>query len=340
MANCPQKIPFPLCLKLWDIKHLEYALGGYTLESLQYFITNKSTNVKAFTLIQNRNGKTKQRVVYNTSDGYKKLLKTINKKILQKAIFPEGILGGVLGKAIADMAKYHCGRESLFSMDFKNFFPSIKSGMVFRFFQRSNCSNKIAAILTDLITLENALPQGFPTSPMMANLVAYDLDVTHSEIARKNKLLRTRWIDDIVVSGRTANVKKAIPSLIGSVKQFGFTINNKKSRFNARSEKPVVVGLEVSRNSPHATDMFINEIDRLLRKCNDEGLSIVQSTYDPKGDGQIRNLQASLIGRIKFLAKYDPEIAKSFFNRMDSLNWSDSENEIVQTRKQFKTIPK
>jgi hypothetical protein len=295
---------FPLLLNLWKNKHLEYALGGYPVDALQHFIQRQNENIREFTIEQNRNGKVKKRTVYDTADVYKNLLKTINRKILCRATFPFGILGGIPGKAIDEMAGCHCGREAIFSIDFKKFFPSITSGMVFRFFQQAKCSNEIAGIITNLITFQKALPQGFPTNTMMANLIAYDLDVKHLEIAKRFNLIRTRWVDDIVFSGRGRDIEKAIPAIIGAVKGTGFTINNRKTRFLPRRENPVVVGLDVGRTSPHVPLVQINEVDRLISLCESDGAETVQLTYDPKGTGKIKNLKASLDGLTNFIEKY------------------------------------
>jgi hypothetical protein len=312
---------FPLLLNLWKNQHLEYALDGYRIDALQHFIQKKNDNIKQFTIEQVRKGNVKKRIVHDTADGYKKLLKTINRRILSRATFPSGILGGIPGKAIDEMARCHCGREAIFSIDFKNFFPSITSGMVFKFFQQAKCSNEIAEILTDLVTFDNALPQGFPTSTMMANLVAYNLDKKHLEIAKRFNLVRTRWVDDIVFSGRGSEIKKVVPSIIGAVKASGFTINNSKTQFSPRSENPVVVGLDVGRSSPHVPWIQIHEVDRLIGLCESDGVETVQLTYDPKGTGRIKNLKASLTGLTKFIEKYDPGIAQSFRNRIASLTW-------------------
>lgn len=312
---------YPLELNLWKIEHLEYALSGYRLDSLKYFINNKNKNVKKLTKAQNRNGEIKTRIVYNASDGYKKLLKIINKRLLQNAKLPPGVVGGTIGKTIDDMAKVHCGKEALFVMDFKDFFPNIKSGMVFSFFKRAKCSNEIAGILTDLVTLNKSLPQGFPTSPMVANILAYDLDLEHMKLAKMYNLLRTRWIDDIVFSGRTVSIKEAAPYLVGFVKPSGFVIKNKKIHFAARKEKTVIVGLEVNRKALHVPLVHIHEVNRLLTKCKEEGVDSVQSTYDPEGEGKIKDLKSSLEGRIRFIGKYDSEIATSLLSQLNALEW-------------------
>jgi hypothetical protein len=160
---------FPLKLNLNSHNHLALRLG-YPIDTIEYFKKNKNSNVKELILNQIKNGKLKERVVYNPSPQYKKLLRAINSKLLRRSVLPEGVLGGVIGKCIDDLVKVHCNQEAVLSMDLKKFFPSIKSGRVVKFFRSAGCSPDISGILTDLVTLKDSLPQGFPTSPMLANL--------------------------------------------------------------------------------------------------------------------------------------------------------------------------
>lgn len=313
---------FPLKLNLYNVTHLEKTLG-YSIKSIRYFVDQKDKNVFKKTIIQNRNGKPKERVVYNTSVNFKVLLRQLNKKILQKAVFPTGVLGGIVGNSIDDMAKKHCGKEALFSIDLKDFFQNINSGMVFSMFDLSGCSNEICGLLTDLVTYNNFLPQGFPTSPMVANIIAYNLDVAHFHITKKNNLTRTRWIDDIVFSGRITDIKASTHSIVGAVGKCGFLMNKNKLHYCIRKSKPVVTGLCVNRHRPHSTDLQVMMLDKLITRCEKEGIPIVQATFDPDCVGKIRNLNASIYGKIRFISKYDPEIAKSFQNRFDSLLKSD-----------------
>jgi len=311
---------FPLKLNLWKVEHLALRLG-YKENVLRYFISKRSENVNEIKLNQVRNGKQKIRTVYGTSDGYKKLLRKINKNILQTANFPDGILGGIIGKAIDDMANKHCGREALFSIDFKEFFPNIKSEMVRKFFRRAKCSKEVADILTDLVTFNEFLPQGFPTSTMMANLIAYDLDIKHLSIAKKYNLVRTRWIDDVVFSGRTAAIKEAIPIIIGTVSPLGFKINNKKTRFEPRGAKPIVTGLEVNHKSPRVPLVRIHAIERLLGICEKENPLIAQSIYESDSGRKVKDFRASLNGQITFVEKHDSKKGLVLRERMGAICW-------------------
>jgi len=318
-----KKDKFPLSLNLWEVKYIERLLG-YTKDKLKEFISKRKNYVNKMELPQIRNGKLKKRTVYDTSDDYKKLLKIINKKILQKAILPEGILGGVVGKTIDDMARVHCKKEALFVMDFKDFFPKIKTGMVFHFFQKAKCSNEIAGILTDLVTFDDHLPQGFPTSTMMANLIAYDLDVKHLELAKKYNLVRTRWVDDIVFSGRKFAITAAIPYIRGVVKPCGFEINDKKTKFIPRDarkeeEKPTVTGLMVDRNSLYISSIKIHAIEHLLDACETESPEIAQKIYENDTGRKIKNFQASLCGQIDFVKKYNVKKGLELMERMNAI---------------------
>ena len=95
-----------------------------------------------------------------------------------------------------------------------------------------NCSPEIAKFLTELMTYNNSLPQGFSTSPMLANIVCYKLDMEQLTICDSYCINRTRWIDDIVFSGRRKDLEKAAPKLITAVAKNGFVINKRKSSFS------------------------------------------------------------------------------------------------------------
>jgi hypothetical protein len=209
--------PFPLHLDLKNIKYLERRLQK-DIKELEHFGRNKGRFTEQLTLIQIKNGRRKERIVFNPCKPYKEILRRINRALLQRAVLPPGVLGGVIGKSIDDMTEVHCGQEAVFSIDLKNFFPGIGSGRIFKFFKKTGCTNNVAGILTDLVTLNDALPQGFPTSTTLANLVAYELDCQHIEHCNTFKIHRTRWIDDIVFSGRTATLKNHTSTLIGAIR--------------------------------------------------------------------------------------------------------------------------
>lgn len=89
------------------------------------------------------------------------------------------------------------------------------------------------------------LPQGFPTSPMIANLIAYGLDMQHLGQCDKSNITRTRWIDDIVFSGETVALKSNMRSLMGAIAHHGFKLNYRETAYKVRANHPIVTGLDV-----------------------------------------------------------------------------------------------
>jgi hypothetical protein len=312
--------PFPLCLDLKEPKHLGLRLKK-NIKELEYFSRNKARHTDKLTLIQIKNGRRKERIVFNPSKPYKEILRRINRAFLQQAILPPGVLGGVIGKSIDDMAKVHCGQEAVFSIDLKNFFPGIDSGRIFKFFQKTGCTGDVAGILTDLVTLDGALPQGFPTSTMLANFIAYGLDCQHLDQCKQFKINRTRWIDDIVFSGRTATLKSCSSKLIGAIRPHGFNLNMDKTTFTVRNNKPEIVGLEVSHRKPCLPQIVIDKILTILIECKESGVSVVQAAYECDAFGRLKKLKPSLEGKIRRVEQYGHKEAGEMRNLFNSIAW-------------------
>lgn len=312
---------FPLKININSKKHIVQRIG-YPYEAFEYFRNNKEVNVNKLILKQLKNGKIKERVVYNPSNEYKKLLRAINRELLQRTKLPEGILGGVIGKSIIDMAKVHSGREAVLLMDCKNFFPSITSGRVVNLFRNANCSPEIAGLLTDLVTLNDSLPQGFPTSPMLANLIAFGLDIQHIEQGRKYNLNRIRWLDDIVFSGRAKDLTISIKPLLGAIKPHGFQLNNKKTEYKVRNNRPIVCGLDVSRKVPHVPVVVIDKVREILYDCKHSGITAVQTAYESDSFGRKKDLKSSLNGRIQNIERYNAVEGKELKDIFNSISWN------------------
>jgi hypothetical protein len=312
---------FPLALDLRSFKHLSLRLG-LPIERLQFFADNKSKNVRQIVLTQVRNGRSKERTVHNPSDEYKDLLRRIHRQFLRQANLPEGVLGGVVGKCVTELVAQHCHQEAVFSIDLKNFFPSIKSGRVFNLFLKMGCLHEVAGLLTDLVTLDGSVPQGFPTSPMLANLAAFGLDCQQLQICRSQSIRRTRWIDDIVFSGRTEAITNSIVSLVGAVAPHGFRLNNRKTEFTPRCCGPNVLGLDLGSGTPRVPRQVVDKVADILEECRLNGPRAVQENYECNVFGKRKDLKASLDGRIRHVERHNPEDGARLRHLFDSVQWS------------------
>jgi hypothetical protein len=86
-------------------------------------------------------------------------------------------------------AIFTLSRNSVPLADMKNFFPYISHHQVFEVFRRNDFSPDVSHILTKLTTYKEGLPQGAPTSPIIANLVFIQTGIKLLEIANRNNLI-------------------------------------------------------------------------------------------------------------------------------------------------------
>jgi len=273
-------------------------------DQLEEIIEDQSHKIHIFVIEKLANSKIKKRVIYNPSVDYKIALKRINKYLLSRASLFDGVCGGVKHKNLRDMTKPHCGKEAIYAIDLQDFYPSIDSKRVSSFFCNCKCSSRIAELLTRLTTFDNQLPQGFPTSTALANLIASKLDYDQLNIAQKCNLSRTRWIDDIVFSGRIKDLECAIHKINSAVLRNGFRMNKEKTNFMRRRNQPAVVGLCIDKHNPYIPEGLINRVRETILIAEKYGVDKAKAFYDPAIGN--RSLIAHLHGLIVHIKQFNP----------------------------------
>ena len=303
----PEPFTPRLTLSLFNLEPLALQIK-FPIENLQQIINNKVSKITTFIIEKKVDGKTKSRTIHNPSNDYKIALKNINKYLLSKGQYYDGVCGGVKKKTLKNMTNPHCGKEAIYIIDLKDFYPSISSERVKNFFRSCRCSNKISNILTDLTTYNNQLPQGFPTSTALANLIASKLDYDHLNICRKHNLVRTRWIDDIAFSGRIKDIEKAIPKIDKAVAVNHFNMNTSKCKFTRRKGKPIIVGLNIDKHKPYISNSIIDHIRDTIQIAIAYDLETAAAFYGI--DIGNRNLRTHLQGIILYICNYNPIIGQ------------------------------
>jgi retron-type reverse transcriptase len=149
------------------------------------------------------------------------------------------------GCSIVNNAKPHAGHDFVFNADLRDYFPSITSRRIFGLFRALGFANELAAAFTRLTTRAGELPQGAPTSPELANIIARRLDSRLDGLCQRCGWRYTRYCDDITVSGNGVfgGAKRVIEAIIASE---GFEVNTKKTRVHRRGQSQMVTGLVVN----------------------------------------------------------------------------------------------
>lgn len=147
--------------------------------------------------------------------------------------------GGTVGAA-----SEHLGRDHLLYLDLSNFFPSVSPRQVFERLVEIGVQEGTASILTGLVTVDDQLPQGAPTSPAVADLVLYPMDARIDGLARQEGWSFTRYVDDIAVSGSQTIGTFGRRQITKIVESEGWALNDKGDVFGPQERKRIL-GLTV-----------------------------------------------------------------------------------------------
>lgn len=169
------------------------------------------------------------------------------------------------GRSIATNARPHLRREFLLTLDLRDFFGSLHMGRVRGYFLAMGYGWEVASTLALLCTEaprqavlvrgerlytpvgSRSLPQGAPTSPALANAIAYRLDRRLTGMARSMGLNYTRYADDLTFSGddptRLATLMRLSQQIIV---EEGFALAAPKTRVQRRGQRQQVTGVVVN----------------------------------------------------------------------------------------------
>lgn len=153
---------------------------------------------------QKKSGGTRQ--IDAPRDELKFVQKRINGTILQQTRIHKAASGGVRGKRLVDNLRLHAGKPMLTNFDLEEFFPSITDRQIYKTFRAIGAARDVANMLTRLTIVKGRVPQGAPTSTMLANLVAGyvgspSLDARIEGLCKRHRAGHGRWVDDIAISG-------------------------------------------------------------------------------------------------------------------------------------------
>lgn len=182
----------------------------------------------------------------------KKLQRAILHRVLRGLRSHEAATAFERGRSIVENALPHAGQAVLVGMDVVDFFPSTRAERIDAYFRRVGWDAQSAAVLTRLTTDRGGLPQGAPTSPRLANLVNYGLDVALERHASRRGATYTRYADDITFSfpkdtGPTSRSTRGIIQVTRrNLRALGYEVHHGKTTIRRRHQRQEVTGLVVN----------------------------------------------------------------------------------------------
>jgi len=210
-----------------------------------------------------RAGSCKWRHIDNPNHELKELQSNIYRAILATYSFRPNIIGGIPRRSIKNNMNEHVGQPLLVVLDIKNCFPHIHDlRHVFPMFRRLGFPPEVAATLTKLTTFQHRLPQGSPSSSIIANLV---MEPLHDEIEKIAHVYGLNWsvyVDDIALSGERA--RDAIIPVIRALQREGYSVAHQKIRIMSNAERQALTGGIVNRGKISAGREQIEDIRRSI----------------------------------------------------------------------------
>jgi retron-type reverse transcriptase len=293
-----------------------------------------------YALINKRGGK--MRLVEAPKPRLKSIQRRILREILECVPVHSCAHGFVPGRSCLTGAQRHAGEAVVVTFDLAQFFPSIFYPRIHGLFRSLGYPWAVARHLAGLCTtvtptavlqkLPDAqrfdpavqaqyrlphLPQGAPTSPALANLLAWTLDRRLHGLARAAGANYSRYADDLAFSGPTEFAKslprfrKAVATI---VQEEGFALHPSKTRIMPRSQTQRITGITVNEHI-NTDRRDCDALRAMLHNCVSTG-PIAQNRM---GHSDFRR---HLDGRIVWIEQVNPRRGLKLRRLFERINWS------------------
>jgi RNA-directed DNA polymerase len=247
-------------------------------------------------------------------------------------------------------ARRHLGASWILKFDITSFFESISERQVYRVFRGLGYRALVAFCLTRLSTrvlpqpvdqrlhrrtkrwqpgheweffgsnVLGHLPQGAPTSPMLANLVCAVLDTELQKVAVREDLTYTRYADDMTFSGEVSDraaattIAREISTVVG---RYGFGINAQKTNIAKNGGRKIVTGLSVDDDEVvRLPRSYKDAIRQELFYLHKHG---VASHCSRIGQKNHLSYLLRLAGRIRYAVKVEPVTGKQMMDKFKQI---------------------
>ncbi|AEK62412.1 reverse transcriptase family protein [Collimonas fungivorans] len=209
----------------------------------------------------------------------------IVRRIFSKCSFPSYLFGSIRDEInprdFVRNAQYHSQAREVMAFDVESFFPSVRPQFVKKVLKfLFNLPNEVAEMLVSLMTLQDGLPQGAPTSSYVANLIFYDCE--HKIVKTLNAMGFTysRLVDDITVSSKTI-IKNEERRFI--YEQISKMLGEKKLKISQR--KYGVTNTTVIGKKTVVTGLVVE--DKMIKLPKEKVKLIGQMVYELKSKAEV-----------------------------------------------------
>jgi hypothetical protein len=201
------------------------------------------------------------------------------------------------------------------TLDVRKFFPSTTPTHIVPVLNALGFLDDALADILTFVMLESQLPQGAPTSTLLANLAFARGDTQFIELCRKRNLRYSRFVDDIAISGLD-DFKELRGPFKNVIRMTGYDVANEKIHFMPDDQRQVVTGLVVN-DKLRPTPQFLRQLRNDIRACINHGARLIAASEGVS----VRQLKNKLNGRVAHVLHVDPEIGKRLRGMLCGVDW-------------------
>ncbi len=248
---------------------------------------------------------------------------------------------------LIDAADRHVGCRWLVKLDISQFFESIPERSIFKVFVSFGYSPLLSFELARLCTRANPtsakekantpgrgpylqvneghLPQGAPTSPMLANLAVINLDERLTSLSGTFGWTYTRYADDLAFSTSGKTSRRTCSKIIALVKKHlrecGLNLNQSKTRVAPPGARKIILGLLVDNDRPRLPQDFRNNIETHLFALNSAKVG-AKMHAKTRGFASRIGMKRHIGGLIAFARQIDRPYAVKLYTEFNRINWT------------------
>lgn len=308
-----------------------------------------------------RNGEQRYRTITVPCAELRKVQGWVSQAILSKVRPHPASVAFSKGDRLIAAAAVHTNSQWLIKLDVSDFFESISERSVYKVFRSLGyqplVSFELARICTRLggpsthassfrwrsvegkwasigcysvksirgLPTVGHLPQGAPTSPMLANLAMIEFDARIVSIAERYGLRYTRYADDIALSTCDKNYTRSrchrvIREIYSEMSREGLLPNLAKMRITPPGGRKVVLGLTVDGDRPRLPREFKANLRQHLYYLNKSDIGPVHHAR-ARGFDSVSGLRNHLLGLASFAKQIDDEFGRSFTKSLNAIDW-------------------
>jgi RNA-directed DNA polymerase len=241
-------------------------LFGFSPGLVGAMVRNPNRYYRAFEI---RSG-SRTRRIYTPKVALKIIQRWFGYHLSHAVALSDHVHGFVPKRSTVTAARQHCPAQWVLSLDIRDFFGSVTADRVFACLDGLGYPRPAAHLMTDLCTMHlvggrRGLPQGAPSSPVLANLAFRETDAKLESFAKERGLRISRYADDISVSGHQPPDPELQSEIGRLIERDGWVIAQNKTRLSRLPIRhPRVLGLLVDQPVPRLPKRYRNRL-RMMR---------------------------------------------------------------------------